>query len=99
MQVLRTVADAVRFARDTVAGSKNVALVPTMGFLHPGHLSLMREAKRRASVTVVSIFVNPTQFGPKEDLSRYPRDFMGDLAKCDSVGVDVVFAPEAADFY
>ena len=70
-----------------------------MGFLHQGHLSLMAEARARADVVAVTIFVNPTQFGPTEDLSRYPRDFAGDLAKCATAGVDVVFHPEAQEVY
>jgi len=83
-------------ARD---GGARLALVPTMGFLHEGHLSLMREARRRADaggrrgLALASIFVNPTQFGPSEDLSRYPRDLAGDLAKCASAGIDWVLAP------
>ncbi|HYD39624.1 MAG TPA: pantoate--beta-alanine ligase [Anaeromyxobacter sp.] len=81
------------------AGAR-LALVPTMGFLHEGHLSLMREARRRADeggrrgLAVATIFVNPTQFGPSEDLSRYPRDLAGDLAKCAAAGIDWVLAPE-----
>jgi pantoate--beta-alanine ligase len=81
-------------ARD---GGRRIALVPTMGYLHDGHLSLMREARRRAGLdglAVASIFVNPTQFGPQEDLGRYPRDLEGDLAKCASAGIDAVLAPE-----
>src|SRR4051812_6597592 len=70
-----------------------------MGYLHDGHLSLMREGKRRADVVIVSIFVNPTQFGPKEDLSRYPRDFEGDQKKCESVGVDAIFFPDVREIY
>jgi pantoate--beta-alanine ligase len=76
-----------------------IALVPTMGFLHEGHVSLLREARRRADagggrgLAVASIFVNPTQFGPGEDLSRYPRDLEGDLAKCAAAGIDRVLAP------
>jgi len=70
-----------------------------MGALHDGHLALAREAKRRAPFTAVSIFVNPTQFGPSEDLARYPRDLAGDLEKCADVGVDVVFAPDPSEMY
>lgn len=82
---------------------ERLALVPTMGYLHEGHLSLMREARRRADLggspglSLATIFVNPTQFGPKEDLSRYPRDLPGDLEKCARAGVDWVLAPEHAD--
>jgi len=83
-------------ARD---GGARLALVPTMGFLHEGHLSLLREARRRADqggkrgLALASIFVNPTQFGPGEDLARYPRDLQGDLAKCGAAGIDMVLAP------
>ncbi len=78
---------------------KRVALVPTMGFLHAGHLALVREARRRADRVVVSIFVNPTQFGPHEDFARYPRDLDRDLALLAPLAVDVVFAPEPAQVY
>jgi pantoate--beta-alanine ligase len=70
-----------------------------MGFLHRGHLSLMEACRGRADLTAVSIFVNPTQFGPNEDLARYPRDLEGDLKKCRETGVDVVFAPESGAMY
>jgi pantoate--beta-alanine ligase len=70
-----------------------------MGFLHAGHLSLLQSGRKRGDVLVLSVFVNPTQFGPKEDLSRYPRDLEGDLAKASQAGVDVVFLPEPADMY
>jgi pantoate--beta-alanine ligase len=70
-----------------------------MGYLHAGHLSLLEEGRRRGDVLVLSIFVNPTQFGPKEDLSRYPRDLHGDLEKARQHGVDVAFVPEPADIY
>ncbi len=82
------------------AGGARLALVPTMGFLHQGHLSLMREARRRAGdggLSLATIFVNPTQFGPGEDLARYPRDLSGDLGRCASAGVDWVLAPESPE--
>jgi len=76
-----------------------IALVPTMGFLHAGHLALMREGRERASCLVASIFVNPTQFAPHEDLARYPRDLEGDLAKLRAVPVDIVFTPDRDAIY
>ncbi len=87
------------FARKSRHGGKSIALVPTMGFLHEGHLELMRRARKNADLVVVSIFVNPIQFGPGEDLDRYPRDLEGDLDKCKKVGVDVVFTPTPEDLY
>ncbi|MFG1960122.1 pantoate--beta-alanine ligase [Nonomuraea sp. NPDC049028] len=80
-------------------GEGSVALVPTMGALHEGHRSLIREARVRADHVVVSIFVNPLQFSPNEDFSRYPRTFDADLEACRAEGVDVVFAPSADDMY
>ncbi len=76
-----------------------LALVPTMGFLHEGHLALVRAARRRGDTVSVSIFVNPTQFGPQEDLARYPRDLDGDLEKLRTLGVDAVFVPNPAAIY
>jgi pantoate--beta-alanine ligase len=90
---LRAVADAAR-ARGDVVG-----LVPTMGFLHQGHRSLMRVARAECEFVVATIFVNPLQFGPNEDLDRYPRDLDGDLAACAAEGVDVVFAPSVDEMY
>ena len=89
MKVLRT-RDEVRAWRATAG---RVGLVPTMGALHAGHLSLVERSVRENEATIASIFVNPTQFGPREDLSRYPRDLAGDLAKCAAAGVDRVLAP------
>src|SRR6185503_6878317 len=81
------------------AAGKRIAFVPTMGYLHAGHVSLLEEARRRGDVAVLSIFVNPTQFGPKEDLSRYPRDLEGDLEKARAAGVEVAYVPDAAAMY
>ena len=78
---------------------ERVAIVPTMGALHDGHLSLVKIARAHADRVIVSVFVNPKQFGPREDLSRYPRDEAGDAAKLDTVGADLMFAPEALEMY
>ena len=86
-----------RAARERAAA--RVALVPTMGALHEGHLALVDEARRRADVVVVSVFVNPLQFAPTDDFARYPRDPAGDAAKAAARGVDVLFAPDVAELY
>jgi pantoate--beta-alanine ligase len=99
IEVVRTVAEVRARVAALKAQGKSLALVPTMGFLHEGHLSLMREGKRRADVCAASIFVNPTQFGPTEDLAAYPRDEKGDLAKCESAGVSLVWAPDPREVY
>lgn len=102
MQVLTSVAAMQRLAKKWQRAGMRVGLVPTMGYLHAGHLSLMKRARglvgKRGKVTV-SIYVNPTQFGPKEDLSRYPRDLKRDLMLCRREGVDVVFAPGDDEMY
>jgi pantoate--beta-alanine ligase len=81
------------------ARGERIAFVPTMGALHEGHVSLLREGRRRGDKLALSIFVNPAQFGPKEDLSRYPRDLPGDLAKAAAAGTDVAYCPEPAGVY
>ncbi len=95
MQVLETIAQV----RSVRSGFPTLGLVPTMGFLHEGHLSLVRRARAECGAVAVSIFVNPTQFGPDEDLARYPRDLARDLALLEGEGVDVAFTPKPAEIY
>jgi len=99
VKIVTSPAEMQRLADAARARGDRIALVPTMGYLHEGHLALMREGRRRAEVLVVSVFVNPTQFGPHEDLARYPRDFDRDCELMRGVPVDVVFAPEVPAIY
>lgn len=99
MQVVRDLATLRAAVGTSRAGGRRLALVPTMGALHQGHLALVEAARREAEAVAVSIFVNPLQFGPQEDLARYPRDEEGDLAKLASVGCDLVWMPPVAAMY
>lgn len=99
MRTIERIADIRRIVRDARARGRRIGFVPTMGFLHAGHLALVDEAKRRADFVVMSIFVNPLQFAPTDDLARYPRDLEGDSAKAASRGVDLLFAPTVAEMY
>ncbi|HUJ18971.1 MAG TPA: pantoate--beta-alanine ligase [Nitrospirota bacterium] len=99
MKTITAIADMQALAESFRRDGKRIGFVPTMGFLHEGHLSLMRKARQECDVAAASIFVNPTQFGPNEDLDRYPRDIEGDRRKCESAGVDLLFMPEAKAMY
>ena len=99
MEILRTVNELRAWSRAGHKEVRTVGLVPTMGALHAGHASLIRAARRRCSLVVVSIFVNPTQFGPNEDYARYPRTFDADCALARAEGADVIFAPSVEELY
>jgi pantoate--beta-alanine ligase len=102
MQIISSVAAMQRLAKQWQRVGTRIGFVPTMGYLHAGHLSLAQVARKQVGKTgkvVVSIYVNPTQFGPKEDLSKYPRDLKGDLKMLRELGVDVVFTPSDAEMY
>jgi pantoate--beta-alanine ligase len=98
-RVLRSVDELRAALVPTRRAGQTIGLVPTMGFLHDGHVSLLRAARAQCDIVVMSLFVNPTQFGPNEDLDRYPRDEERDLRLAGAAGVDFVFAPEVAEMY
>ncbi len=99
MKRIRLIKSMQKTVSDLAAKNKRIGLVPTMGFLHDGHLSLIKRAKKNADIVIVSIFVNPTQFAPTDDLRKYPRDMKGDLTKIRKAGGDFVFTPDAKDIY
>ena len=98
-EVVREPADMRARAEDQRRDGRRICVVPTMGYLHEGHLSLLRAGRARSDLLIMTLFVNPTQFGPAEDLARYPRDEAGDLDKARAAGVDLVFAPDTAAMY
>ena len=99
MQIINSIFHMQALAIAPERGERRIALVPTMGFLHEGHASLLREGRRRGDVLVLSIFVNPIQFGKNEDLDRYPRDLERDCQIAEACGVDIVFIPTAEEMY
>ncbi|MEI6862372.1 MAG: pantoate--beta-alanine ligase, partial [Verrucomicrobiota bacterium] len=99
MQTITAISEMQTQAQALRTQGRRIALVPTMGALHEGHLSLVRLAATRADVVVVSLFVNPTQFGPSEDFARYPRELESDLAKCAAAGAHLVFTPASEEIY
>jgi pantoate--beta-alanine ligase len=99
MEIIRTISWMKQVSREARAQSRVIGLVPTMGALHPGHISLVRAAKSECSPVVVSIFVNPKQFGPSEDFQKYPRSFEADRAALENLGVDYLFAPTPEEMY
>jgi pantoate--beta-alanine ligase len=98
-EIVRDPRDLRARTEDLRRDGRRIAVVPTMGALHDGHLQLLRTARARADIVILTIFVNPTQFGPKEDLAKYPRDEAGDLAKARTCGIDLAFCPDAAAMY
>src|ERR1700685_1425568 len=99
METIHTISWMKQVAREARAKERILGLVPTMGALHEGHLSLVREAQKQCSPVVVSIFVNPTQFGPNEDFKKYPRTFDADREALDDLRVDYLFAPPPEEIY
>jgi len=99
MEVIKTIKEMNEFSSQARGAGRTIAFVPTMGFFHEGHLSLMREGRKKADLLIVSLFVNPTQFAPHEDLKNYPRNFERDRKMAEEVGTDILFAPEADEMY
>ena len=99
MDVFKTIAEMQAYSQGQKGQGHLIAVVPTMGYLHEGHMSLVAEARRHAEIVVVTIFVNPTQFGPNEDLAAYPRDWEHDVRLCRRHDVDAIFAPEPEEMY
>ncbi|OAF08693.1 pantoate--beta-alanine ligase [Bradyrhizobium centrolobii] len=99
MQTITKVAELRRALAQARKADMRIGFVPTMGYLHDGHMALVEASRAQCDVTIASIFVNPTQFGPNEDLSTYPRDFLRDEKLCRDAGVEIIFAPDAQEIY
>lgn len=99
MKIIRSIKKMQTGSKQLASDGKKIGLVPTMGFLHEGHLSLIRRALKHCDVVITTIFVNPTQFSPKEDLDKYPRDEKGDIKKIQNAGGKIIFIPDVNDIY
>lgn len=99
MEIITNIKEMKKLSYQARQLGRTIAFVPTMGFFHEGHLSLMKEGRKRGDLLVVSLFVNPTQFGPSEDFKKYPKDFERDRKMAEEVNVDVLFVPEAIEMY
>ncbi|MBT8386561.1 MAG: pantoate--beta-alanine ligase, partial [Ignavibacteria bacterium] len=99
MKTITSASEIQNLSRRLKSSGKSIGFVPTMGFLHEGHLSLIRESKQKCDVTFVSIFINPTQFAPSEDLSEYPRDLQKDKNLLEEENVDFLFLPDESEIY
>jgi len=99
MKILRTAGSAQKITFRLRLNNKTIGFVPTMGYLHEGHLSLIKTARKKAEIVLISIFINPLQFSPKEDLAKYPRDFKRDEKLCKVAGVDYIFYPDVKEMY
>ena len=99
MKVYKSISSLIKKVMEVKKQGYKIGLVPTMGFLHEGHMSLIREARKDTDYVIVSIFVNPAQFGPKEDFKRYPRAIKRDIMLCEKEGADIIFTPEAKEMY
>ncbi|MCK5033689.1 MAG: 4-phosphopantoate--beta-alanine ligase, partial [Calditrichia bacterium] len=99
MKVIKDIREMQSISNALKKEGKIIGFVPTMGFLHKGHISLITESKKKTDVTVVSIYVNPTQFSPSEDFEKYPRDFKSDENLCINAGVDIIFYPNGDYMY
>ncbi|MBN2419391.1 MAG: pantoate--beta-alanine ligase, partial [Deltaproteobacteria bacterium] len=99
MEIIETVGRMQERAEEIRLSQKKIGLFPTLGFLHEGHLELIKQGREKADILVMSLFVNPTQFGPNEDFDKYPRDIEGDIKKAKNGGVDIVFLPSPGEMY
>ena len=99
MKIISSIREMQKTADELRLQGKRIGVVPTMGYLHEGHLSLVKHAREKSDVVILTIFVNPTQFGPSEDFKRYPRDFERDCRLAEGAGCDILFTPETAEMY